>query len=175
MNNIIIFTDCGDTIIDETTQTYAEDGTVLDADFLPGAKDTLKYFKDAGYRIAMVADGTYQSFANMYEKNGMRYCFEEWIISEVVGAEKPARIMFETAMEKMGLTDADKPRIVMIGNNLKRDIAGANRFGISSIWIDWSKRYFNEIEEPDWQPDYTVHEPKELIPLIAELEENFKS
>ena len=175
MKNIIIFTDCGDTIIDETTQVYNDERIITEADFLPGAKETLQYFKDQGYRIAMVADGHTKSFNNIFAKNGMRGCFEQWIISEEVGECKPARIMFETAMEKMGLTDADKPKIVMIGNNLMRDIAGANRFGLTSIWIDWSKRYYNEEEEPDWKPDYTVHEPKELIPLLAKLEEKFQA
>ena len=77
--------------------------------------------------------------------------------------------MFETAYEKLGLTGADKARIVMIGNNLKKDIAGANRQGLISIWLDWSPRYFHTAEEPDWEPDYTVKTPAELLPLLHDL------
>lgn len=29
----------------------------------------------------------------------------------------------------------------MVGNNLERDIVGANRFGITSVFIKWSPRY----------------------------------
>ena len=118
-----------------------------------------------------MADGEWESFRNVYRENGLGYCFEEWIVSEVVGEEKPARSMFDTAMEKMGLTEADKPFIVMIGNNLKKDIVGANRYGITSVWLDWSPRYFHTVEEPDWQPDYTVKTPKELKALLEKLEE----
>lgn len=168
--NLIIFTDSGDTIIDESTQIYDDQETVLRADFIPGAGEVLKQLKDEGYRIALVADGTWESFQNVYRENGLGYCFEEWIVSEVVGEQKPARSMFDTAMEKMGLTDADKPFIVMIGNNLKKDVAGANRYGITSVWLDWSPRYFHKVEEPDWQPDYTVKTPEELKALIEELE-----
>ena len=168
--NLIIFTDSGDTIIDESTQVYDDQETVLRADFIPGAGEVLKQLKDEGYRIALVADGTWESFQNVYRENGLGYCFEEWIVSEVVGEQKPARSMFDTAMEKMGLTDADKPFIVMIGNNLKKDVAGANRYGITSVWLDWSPRYFHTVEEPDWQPDYTVRTPEELKALIGELE-----
>lgn len=168
--NLIIFTDSGDTIIDESTQVYDDQETVLRADFIPGAGEVLKQLKDEGYRIALVADGTWESFQNVYRENGLGYCFEEWIVSEVVGEQKPARSMFDTAMEKMGLTDADKPFIVMIGNNLKKDVAGANRYGITSVWLDWSPRYFHTVEEPDWQPDYTVKTPEELKALIEELE-----
>ena len=88
-----------------------------------------------------------------------------------MGQQKPAPIMFETAFEKLQLTDADRSRVVMIGNNLKKDIDGANRQGLTSVWLDWSPRYFHRVEEPDWQPDYTVKTPAELIPLLHSLEE----
>ncbi len=169
--NLIIFTDSGDTIIDESTQVFDERGIVTTAGFIPGAGEVLKQLKEEGYRIALVADGEWESFQNVYRENGLGYCFEEWIVSEAVGEQKPARSMFDTAMEKMGLKEGDKPFIVMIGNNLKKDVAGANRYGITSVWLDWSPRYFHRVEEPDWQPDYTVKTPEELIGLIHRLEE----
>lgn len=169
--NLVIFTDSGDTIIDESTQVYDGRGIVTRAEFIPGAGEVLRQLKEEGYRIALVADGEWESFQNVYRENGLGYCFEEWIVSEVVGEQKPARSMFDTAMEKMKLTEGDKPFIVMIGNNLKKDVAGANRYGITSVWLDWSPRYFHRVEEPDWQPDYTVKTPGELKALIGELEE----
>lgn len=169
--NLIIFTDSGDTIIDEGTQVFDERGIVTKADFIPGADEVLKTLHEEGYRIALVADGEWESFQNVYRENGLGYCFEEWIVSEVVGEQKPARSMFDTAMEKMKLTDADKPQIVMIGNNLKKDVAGANRYDITSIWLDWSPRYFHKVEEPDWEPDYIVKTPDELLALIHNLEQ----
>jgi putative hydrolase of the HAD superfamily len=166
---LIIFTDSGDTIIDEGTQVYDDRGIVLEADFIPGAGEVLKQLHEEGFTIALVADGEWDSFQNVYRKNGLGYCFDAWVVSEVVGLQKPAPIMFETAYEKLGLTEEDKKRIVMIGNNLKKDIAGANRQGLISVWLDWSPRYFHSVEEPDWQPDYTVKTPQELIPLLHEL------
>ncbi len=169
--NLILFTDSGDTIIDESTQVYDGRGIVTRADFIPGAGEVLRQLKEEGYRIALVADGEWESFQNVYRENGLGYCFEEWIVSEVVGEQKPARSMFDAAMEKMKLTEGDKPFIVMIGNNLKKDVAGANRYGITSVWLDWSPRYFHSAEEADWQPDYTVSTPEELKTLIGQLEE----
>ena len=83
--------------------------------------------------------------------------------------------MFEKAYEALALTDADKSRIVMIGNNLKKDIAGANRQGLISVWLDWSPRYFHTVEQPDWQPDYTVHTPQEILELMHKLEEELQA
>ena len=172
---LIIFTDSGDTIIDEATQIRDERDIVLEADFIPGAGEVLKQLHEEGFTIALVADGEWESFQNVYQKNGLGYCFDAWVVSEVVGQQKPAAIMFETAYEKLNLTEADKARIVMIGNNLKKDIAGANRQGLISVWLDWSPRYFHEIEEPDWQPDYTVKTPAELLPLLHMLEEKLET
>ena len=167
---LIIFTDSGDTIIDEATQVYDDRHIVQEASFIPGADRVLRQLHEEGYTIALVADGEWESFQNVYRRSGLDDCFDAWVVSEVVGQQKPAAIMFETAYEKLGLTEADKSRIVMIGNNLKKDVAGANQQGLISVWLDWSPRYFHTVEEPDWQPDYTVHTPEELLTLIHRLE-----
>jgi len=167
---LIIFTDSGDTIIDEATQVYDDRGIVLEADFIPGAGEVLKQLHDEGFTIALVADGEWESFRNVYRVNGLGYCFDAWVVSEVVGKQKPAPIMFQSAFEKLNLTESDRSRIVMVGNNLKKDIAGANRQGLISVWLDWSPRYFHTVEEPDWQPDHIIHTPAELIPLVHMLE-----
>ena len=50
--NLIIFTDSGDTIIDEGTQVFDERGIVTTAEFIPGADKVLTTLYDEGYRIA---------------------------------------------------------------------------------------------------------------------------
>lgn len=171
---LIIFTDCGDTIIDEGTQVYDDRHIVQQADFIPGADRVLSQLHEEGFTIVAVVDGEVESFGNIFRKNGLAPCIDAWVISEAVGVQKPAPIMFETAFEKMGLTEEDKPRIIMVGNNLKKDVAGANRMGLTSVWLDWSPRYFHTVEEPDWQPDYTIHTPEELIPLVHRLNEELE-
>ncbi len=172
---LIIFTDSGDTIIDESTQIYDDRHIVQKAEFIPGAGEVLKQLHEEGYTIALVADGELESFQNIYQKNGLGYCFDEWIVSETVGKQKPEPIMFKTAFQKLHLTEKDKSRVVMVGNNLKKDIAGANRQGLTSIWLDWSPRYFHTVEESDWQPDYIIKAPKDLIPLVHMLNDKLES
>ena len=167
---LIIFTDSGDTIIDEGTQVFDERGIVLEAECIPGADKVLRQLDDEGYTIALVADGEWESFQNVYRRNGLGECFDAWIVSEVVGKQKPEPIMFETACEKLGLTEADKARIVMIGNNVERDIAGANRFGIRSVLETWSPRYRMTPSNAEETPTYTVRTLDELPDLIAALE-----
>ena len=57
----------------------------------------------------------------------------------------------------------------MIGNNLKKDIAGANRFGITSIWLDWSPRLYRPLEEADRRLDHMVNDPSELPAILEDL------
>lgn len=171
---LIIFTDSGDTIIDEGTEARNSEGIVIHAEMIPGAGEVLKELYDDGYTIAMVADGEEQSFTNVYEENGLGYCFHTRTISEIVGIQKPSERMFQDAMDKNGLTDGDKPRIIMVGNNVRKDIAGANRFGITSVLLDWSPRYNMTPSGEDETPDYVIHKPEELLPLVRELEERLR-
>lgn len=166
----IVFIDSGDTLINEATQVYNSQEIVERADFIEGAKELLVAMKAEGFRVCLVADGEWESFLNVYRENGMRSFFEGWIVSEVVGVQKPEQAMFQAAMVAMNLTDEDRSNIVMVGNNLKKDIAGANRFGLTSIWLDWSPRYFHEVEQTDWQPDYTIRKPIELMEVLRALE-----
>ena len=167
---LIIFTDIGDTIIDEGTEVRNDQGVVIHASCIPGAKETYLRLHEAGYAIVMVADGLAQSFRNTMEENGLDSIFSAWIISEAVGEDKPSPKMFSAAMAAMNLKEADKGRILMIGNNVSRDIRGANRFGLISVLLDWSKRRPFTEELPEDHADYRIHTPEELLALAEQLE-----
>ena len=174
MKNIVIFTDCGDTLVDESQQVFEGDkGLVRSAELIPGADDTLWQLHRAGYRIALVADGLIQSFANITAQHGLDPCFDAKAISEEFGVSKPDPIMFRTAMERMGLEADDVNRIIMVGNNLERDIVGANRMGICSVLLTYSPRYRMEAETPEEEPDYRIAMPAELLGLVSRLEEKY--
>lgn len=169
--NLIIFTDIGDTVIDEGTEVRKTPrGVVCQAACIPEAKETMLSLYERGYTIVMVADGLEESFRNTMRINGLDHIFSAWVISENVGTEKPDRLMFETALESMGLTEADKSRIIMVGNNLERDVAGANRFGITSVHFCWSPRYPWEAENAEEEPDYRIYHASELLGLAERLE-----
>lgn len=167
---LIIFTDIGDTIIDEGTEVRNAQGVVIHADCIPGAKETYLRLYEKGYTIVMVADGLTQSFHNTMKENGLDHIFAAWIISEEVGEDKPSPRMFSAAMEALNLTEEDKSRVLMIGNNVSRDIRGANRFGLTSVLLDWSKRRPFDEELPEDHADERIHTPEELFSLAERLE-----
>lgn len=169
---LIIFTDIGDTVIDESTEIRKIPGGIVEhADCIPEARETMRSLCEEGYTIVMVADGLEESFRNTMRENDLSDIFSAWVISEKVGVEKPDAAMFETALKSCGLTDEDKHRIIMVGNNVERDIVGANRFGIRSVQLRWSKRHPYEPKTMDETPDFVIHKPSELLPLVKKLEE----
>ncbi len=172
---LIIFTDIGDTIIDEGTEVRNEQGVVVHADCIPGARITARTLYENGYPIVMVADGLSASFRNLMNEHGLSDIFSAWIISEEVGEDKPSHRMFESAMQALSLTEKDRHRIIMVGNNVRRDIRGASRFGIRSVLIDWSSRRSFEPELPEDVPTWRIHTPEELFPLAELIESQLEA
>ena len=173
---LIIFTDIGDTVIDQGSEVREESSAVvIDSACIPGAKETMLEINRLGYTVVMVADGLVQSFHNSMRINGLEHIFSGWVISEAVGVRKPDAKMFDTAFESIGLTEADKKRVIMVGNHIGRDVAGANRYGIRSVLLTWSPRYGYEPSCPDEVPTYTIAEPKELLPLVERLERELEN
>lgn len=172
---LIILTDIGDTIVDEGTEIRKEEGGVVyHADCVPGAKETFLELHRLGFTIAMVADGLEESFRNTMEENGLSHVFQARIISEHLGVEKPHPLMFETALARLGLSEEDKDRIIMVGNNLSRDMVGANRFGIRSVHFCWSKRYPKAATNIEEEPTYRIYQARELIDLAERLEKELE-
>ncbi len=169
---LIIFIDSGDTIIDEGTEIRDENGTVIKADVIFGADVTLRAIYNEGYKIVLVADGDAQSIKNVMNQNSLADCFSAVICSEHIKHCKPDRRMFKAAIGSIDATECDIKHIVMVGNNLERDIKGANMMGITSIFMKWSPRYKHEPDNELEVPDFIIHKPNELIDLINKIEQS---
>lgn len=58
----------------------------------------------------------------------------------------------------------------MVGNNLSRDVVGANRLGITSIHMAWTERYPRVPADAEQTPDHTITMPDQLLPLLDQIE-----
>ena len=168
---LAVLLDCGDTFIDEGTEVKDAQGATLHADLIPGAAEALLALKAAGYRLALVADGPELTFRRELAQHNLTHIFDCMAISELLGCEKPDRRMFEHALNVLGIAPSEYGRVVMVGNNLSRDIKGANALGLISVWIDWAPRRSKVPADATEVPQYTIHSPAELPALIASLGE----
>jgi putative hydrolase of the HAD superfamily len=167
---LAICLDSGDTLIDEGTEIRNAEGIVVSAELIPTAAELMHALVERGYRLALVADGYTQSFRNILGQHGIYDLFESHAISEELGVEKPHPDMFHCALERLGIAETEYDRVVMVGNNLERDIKGANALGIISVFLDWSSRRSKTPKDDSEAPRYTIHLPVDLLAVLAEIE-----
>jgi putative hydrolase of the HAD superfamily len=167
---VAIFLDCGDTLVDEGTEVKEASGVSLRAELIPGAAELVRALVTRGYKLALVADGPAETFINNLGPYGLYDLFSARAISGILGVEKPHPQMFQHALDSLNIAPADYGRVVMVGNNLERDIKGANGVGLISVWIDWAPRRSKVPSDDSERPQYTIKAPLELLDLIDRLE-----
>lgn len=161
--------DCGDTLVDEGSEVKDTNGVTLRADLIPGAADIVRELKRQGYPLALVADGPVATFTNVLTQHGLYDCFDVFAISEQIGVEKPGSRMFIHALGQLNIQQGDYRRVVMVGNNLARDVKGANALGLISVWLDWAPRRSKTPADVSEVPQHTIKTLEALLPLIQEL------
>ena len=169
-----IFLDLGDVIMEEATEVKDEDGVTLRADLIPGAKEAVKEMKEMGYTLALVADTYVGTYNNILKEYSLFEVFDAFAISDEVGCLKPDSRMFKKALNDLEIAEKDYNRVIMVGNNLERDIVGANRVGLTTVWSNWNDGDgYKEKPETELEfPDYEIGTLDELISLLPEIEES---
>ncbi|MDB5062789.1 MAG: noncanonical pyrimidine nucleotidase, YjjG family, partial [Mucilaginibacter sp.] len=122
----------------------------------PHAHETLAYLKDK-YTLHLISNGFKESTETKINNTDIIKYFDQVIISEVVGVNKPDKAIFEYALRVAGAT---KDESLMIGDSIEADIRGALAFGMDAI-------YFNpfNLEKPADVPAQITH-LKELTLLL---------
>lgn len=98
----------------------------------PKAHETLRYLKER-YSLHLISNGFKESTELKISKNGLNVYFENVVISEVVGFNKPDRAIFDHALT---LANAGISESIMIGDSLEADIRGAQDYGIKAIYFN---------------------------------------
>jgi putative hydrolase of the HAD superfamily len=98
----------------------------------PGAHETLEYLKDK-YTLHLISNGFRESTEMKVSRTNLSQYFDNVIISEIVGVNKPDKAIFEHALQLAG---ASKEESVMIGDSIEADIMGALNFGIDAIYFN---------------------------------------
>ncbi len=167
---LAVLLDCGDTLVDEGAEVKDDAGVTLRATLIPGAREMLEQLRARGYRLALVADGPTATFRNIFAQHDLTPFFAAWAVSEEVGQDKPHPAIFHHALAQLGIPPEVYGRVVMVGNNLARDIRGANALGIISVFLDWAPRRSKVPADASEMPQYTIHTPLDLVPLLESLE-----
>lgn len=127
--------------------------------FLPGAEEALAEL-GSRFRLAMITNGLIDVQRTKVEKTGIGPLFEVVVISGELGFGKPNPEIYQHTLKQLGIGPAEA---VMVGDNIRRDVAGSQAVGITGAWIEPT----GTATPPDGiQPDITIASLAELPALI---------
>ncbi len=120
---------------DNIAVNYANilDGTL---DFFPDAEKTLKELLKKKVKLALLTNGAGEVQRTKINRFGLARYFPTCLVEGELGYGKPDQRVFKLALQKL---DVDPNQVWMVGDDLERDIGGAQTAGIFSIWHDYNK------------------------------------
>jgi FMN phosphatase YigB (HAD superfamily) len=138
----------------------------------PGAAETLRSFRDAGWRVGFVSNIWLPYF------EAFRSCFPEagdsemgFFLSFREGIEKPAAALYERALRWTG---EEPGSVIMVGDSYTDDIEPAKSLGLGTVWVmsrpEKERRSLVDVLcGAKAAPDWTVESIDRLRPdLLAE-------
>ena len=132
--------------------------------FLVNGADPLLFDLKKDFRLASVTNGISDVQRARLSNSPFDGFFDPLIISDEVGVAKPNPGIFEILLDKSGITD--KKSVLMIGDSLSSDIAGAAAAGIDSCWFNPSG-----IKSDGSNPaDYVITELTEIKDIVYRKE-----
>ena len=124
----------------------------------PGIEEVLKNIS-ADYKIYAASNGMLTMQKNRLQLSGLKRYFTDLYVSDDIGSAKPNIRFFTESMKRAGLEPSD---ILMIGDRLVSDIAGARNAGIDSVWYN----PYGLENETDIEADYEIKELHELAGIL---------
>ncbi len=128
----------------------------------PGVKTVLDELR-RGYRIALVSDAQPCYALPEIKAVGLENYFDPVVISANYGFRKPDKRLIEKALDAMGLLPAD---VLAVGNDMYRDVYGASRLGIKTIFFDSNQ---GAKSHEDTAPDYIAHRFEDVLTGVRAL------
>ena len=111
------------------------------------------------HRLGIVSDiwSHSERFHRELARVGIRELFEAIVFSSDIGIIKPSPKIFQKALETF---DVDVPRVVYIGDSLRRDVAGAKSIGMAAVWIQQ-----DQVSEEDIpvKPDLIISDLQDVL------------
>ena len=128
----------------------------------PGVKRVLDELRPA-CRMAIVSDAQPCYALPEIKAVGLDGYFDPVIISAHYGFRKPDRRLTEKALDIMKLAPAE---VICVGNDMYRDIYGASRLGIRTIFVDSDQ---GDKCHENVTPDYFAHRFEDVLKGVEAL------
>ena len=125
---------------------------------IKGAHELIDYLKGKGYRMHICSNGFHEVQYKKLKTCGMDGKFENVILSEDAGANKPSPVFFDYALKTTG---ASRETTLMIGDNYNSDILGAMNSGIDALLFNrW------QINDLSTRPTFVADRLEEIMHIL---------
>jgi putative hydrolase of the HAD superfamily len=126
--------DLPDDVRTELTEAFGRAGEEAELHLTDGVEDCLRTLKDAGVRLGIICDVGFTASTLLRDhliRHGILPLFDHWSFSDDVGAYKPSPVIFEHALEGLGVPAPE--RAAHVGDLRRTDIAGAKAMGMTAV------------------------------------------
>lgn len=125
------------------------------------AVPTLRALREAGYQIGLISNAGYDDDIQvLIDQAGLRPYLDFIVSSAACRIRKPDARIFQLALDHFGI---HPDQAVMVGDFLAADVLGANRLGMSSVWIT------RRADLAASQPLLSIIHPDRVIATLSEL------
>ena len=128
----------------------------------PEAEATLDHLSRS-HRLGLVTNGAPDLQREKLASTALASRFAAIVISGEIGIGKPDPRIFHAALDALGVS---APDAVVVGDSLQRDVAGARRAGLRSVWLD---RAGDAAADGSAVPDARIRRLGELPIALADL------
>jgi len=123
---------------------------------MPNAIEVLEYLH-ARYPMTIVTNGFDEIQSIKMESAGITSYFKDVVTSARAGHKKPAKEIFEFALNESGF---ESTSTLMIGDNLLTDIGGARNASLDTVYFNPNKIPHQE------QTEFEISDLKELLDIL---------
>ena len=127
---------------------------------LAGAKDLAEDLRAQGYDLYIVTNGIEKTQRCRLTRSGILPCFSDVFVSEAIGHQKPKKEYFDYVLSH--ISEKDVSKVLLVGDSLTSDIAGAVNAGISCAWL----RHDVTADCGAYKPDYIIDDISQVKKLL---------
>ncbi len=123
---------------------------------IDGALDVCRELSK-NYTMFIITNGAEKAQKGRLTDSPLMKYFDGVFVSERIGYDKPRREYFDYVFKS--INETDKSKILVIGDSLNSDIAGAVNYGLDSCWI-------NKGVSQNGSSTYQIGDLKELLDIL---------
>lgn len=125
-----------------------------------GTLDIIQYLYNKNYRLVVATNGPLVPLKTKLEKLKIAEYFSVIFSAEEVGAMKPKKEYFDGLFKKLQIYE--KESVLLIGDDLEKDIKGGIDNGIDTCWCN----YTGEENKTEYIPTYEINKLEYLKNIL---------